>query len=83
MSLDGFSAFQEIGMNNEAGIEAEGLRYRNTILAMGGARAPGLVFKVRVIAFCTHTLQWRLLSGENDVACNMTHSIELSLCYTD
>jgi hypothetical protein len=46
MSLDGFSAFQELGMQNEAAIEEEGLRYRNTILAMGGGRAPLLVFRV-------------------------------------
>ena len=46
MSLDGFSAFQEIGMNNTAAITQEGLRYRDTILAMGGGRDPALVFKV-------------------------------------
>ena len=48
MSLDGFSAFQEIGMEKTEAINAEGLRYRDTILSMGGARAPGLVFKVRL-----------------------------------
>ena len=33
-------------MNNTAGIAQEGLRYRDTILAMGGGRDPLLVFKV-------------------------------------
>jgi oligopeptidase A len=49
MSIDGFSAFEEIGMGNDAAIDKEGLRYRNSILSMGGARAPGLVFQVRRI----------------------------------
>ena len=47
MSIDGFSAFEGIGMGNDAAIDKEGLRYRNSILSMGGARAPGLVFQVR------------------------------------
>lgn len=46
MSIDGFSAFQEIGMSNTAAIGKEGLRYRDTILSMGGAKPPGLVFQV-------------------------------------
>lgn len=47
MSLDGFGAFEELGMNKTAAITEEGLRYRNTILADGGGRAPLLVFEVR------------------------------------
>ena len=47
MSLDGFAAFEEVGMNATAAIAEEGLRYRNTILADGGGRAPLLVFEVR------------------------------------
>ena len=34
-------------MGNDAAIDKEGLRYRNCILSMGGARAPGIVFQVR------------------------------------
>ena len=48
MSIDGFAAFEEIGMSNTGAIDKEGLRYRDTILSMGGARAPGLVFQVSV-----------------------------------
>ena len=48
MSIDGFAAFEEIGMSNTGTIDKEGLRYRDTILSMGGARAPGLVFQVSV-----------------------------------
>jgi oligopeptidase A len=47
MSLDGFAAFEEIGLNSTGAITDEGLRYRNTILADGGGRAPLLVFEVR------------------------------------
>ncbi len=46
MSIDGFSAFQEVGMDNEEAIAKEGLKYRDTILSLGGARAPALVFQV-------------------------------------
>jgi oligopeptidase A len=53
MSIDGFSAFEEIGMGNDAAIDKEGLRYRNAILSMGGARAPGLVFQVHTLGL-TH-----------------------------
>ncbi|EIE24270.1 oligopeptidase A [Coccomyxa subellipsoidea C-169] len=45
MSIDGFSAFQEVGMDNEEAIAKEGLKYRDTILSLGGARAPALVFQ--------------------------------------
>lgn len=48
MSIDGFAAFEEIGMSNAPAIDKEGLRYRDTILSMGGARAPELVFEVSV-----------------------------------
>lgn len=52
MSIDGFAAFQELGMSATAAIAKEGLRYRNTILSMGGARAPGLVFEVSTNLQC-------------------------------
>ena len=52
MSIDGFAAFQEIGMSATAAIDKEGLRYRDTILSMGGARAPGLVFQVSMHKQC-------------------------------
>jgi len=52
MSIDGYGAFQEIGMDNDAAIAQEGLRYRDTILSMGGARAPALVFQVRETPAC-------------------------------
>ena len=48
MSIDGFSAFEDIGMSNTPAIDKEGLRYRDTILSLGGARAPGLVFQVSI-----------------------------------
>jgi oligopeptidase A len=48
MSIDGFSAFQEVGMDNADAIAKEGLKYRDTILSLGGARAPALVFQVEI-----------------------------------
>ena len=55
MSIDGFAAFQEIGMSATAAIAEEGLHYRDTILSLGGARAPGLVFQVCIILQCVAT----------------------------
>ena len=46
MSIDGFSAFQEVGMDNEEAIAKEGLKYRATSLSLGGARAPARVVQV-------------------------------------
>lgn len=45
LSADAFSAFEEVGLNNEKGLARMGRRYRNTILALGGSRAPMNVFK--------------------------------------
>lgn len=56
MSIDGFSAFEEVGMDNDAAIAKEGLKYRDAILSLGGARAPALVFQV--VSIPMHTLQY-------------------------
>ena len=45
MSLDAFSAFEEIDMNNDDEIKRVGLQFRNTILAKGGGTDPLTVFK--------------------------------------
>lgn len=45
LSADAFSAFEEVGLDNEAAVEETGHRFRNTVLALGGGRHPMQVFK--------------------------------------
>ena len=46
LSADAFSAFEEAGLENESAIAETGGRFRDTVLSLGGGRAPALVFKV-------------------------------------
>ena len=45
MSLDAFSAFEEIDIDDDDKIKELGLKFRNTILAKGGGTDPLTVFK--------------------------------------
>ena len=45
LSADAFSAFEEVGLENEAAIQATGRRFRETVLSLGGSRHPGAVFE--------------------------------------
>lgn len=45
LSADAFSAFEDVGLDNEAAVEETGHRFRNTVLALGGGRHPMQVFK--------------------------------------
>jgi len=45
LSADAFSAFEEVGLENEAAIQATGRRFRETVLSLGGRRHPGEVFE--------------------------------------
>ena len=45
MSLDAFSAFEEIDMDDDEAVKKLGLQFRNTILAKGGGTDPLTVFK--------------------------------------
>lgn len=45
LSADAFSAFEEVGLENEAAIRATGRRFRETVLSLGGSRHPGEVFE--------------------------------------
>jgi oligopeptidase A len=45
LSADAFSAFEEVGLENEAAIARVGRRFRDTVLAQGGSRHPMEVFK--------------------------------------
>lgn len=52
LSADAFSAFEEVGLDDEEGVARVGRRFRSTILALGGGRAPDLVFKVHCYSAC-------------------------------
>ena len=43
MSLDAFSAFEEVGLDNDEKIKEMGMKFRNTILGKGGGKAASLV----------------------------------------
>ena len=45
LSADAFSAFEEVGLENEAEIIATGRRFRDTVLSLGGSRSPQEVFE--------------------------------------
>lgn len=45
LSADAFSAFEEAGLDDEKAVAETGRRFRDTVLALGGGRAPGEVFK--------------------------------------
>lgn len=44
LSADAFSAFEEIGLDNEAAVHATGRRFRDTVLALGGSLHPMEIF---------------------------------------
>lgn len=45
MSADAFSAFEEVGLDNRGALSEVGRRFRDTVLASGGARHPRDVFQ--------------------------------------
>ena len=45
MSLDAFSAFEEVGLDNDEKVKEMGMKFRKTILAKGGGTNPLKVFK--------------------------------------
>jgi len=45
LSADAFSAFEEVGLENEEAIRATGRRFRDTVLSLGGSEHPSAVFE--------------------------------------
>jgi len=45
LSADAFSAFEEVGLDNEELIRATGRKFRDTVLSLGGSRHPAEVFE--------------------------------------
>lgn len=49
LSADAFAAFEDAGLEDEAAVSETGRRFRDTVLALGGGREPGAVFKVGIL----------------------------------
>ena len=45
MSADAFSAFEDVGLDNEDEVKKVGMKFRETVLSMGGGEDPMTVFK--------------------------------------
>jgi len=45
LSADAFSAFEEVGLDQEDQVRATGARFRDTVLSLGGSRSPSEVFE--------------------------------------
>lgn len=45
LSADAFSAFEEVGLDNESAVSATGRRFRDTVLALGGSQHPMEIFR--------------------------------------
>jgi oligopeptidase A len=45
LSADAFSAFEEVGLDDEEQVVATGRRFRDTVLSLGGSRSPTEVFE--------------------------------------
>ena len=45
LSADAFSAFEDVGLENEPQLQATGRRFRDTVLSLGGSRSPEEVFE--------------------------------------
>ncbi|MCA9117194.1 MAG: M3 family peptidase, partial [Planctomycetaceae bacterium] len=45
LSADAFSAFEEVGLDNEQAVAETGRRFRDTVLALGGGRHPMDIFR--------------------------------------
>lgn len=45
MSADAFAAFEEAGLDDEEAVSRVGMRFKDTVLAMGGGRHPSKVFR--------------------------------------
>lgn len=45
MSADAFSAFEDVGLDNEEQVKKVGMKFRDTVLSLGGGEDPMTVFK--------------------------------------
>ncbi len=59
LSADAYGAFEEAGLEDDAAVQETGRRFRDTVLALGGSKAPSEVFKVIILhtqrsSICVH-----------------------------
>jgi oligopeptidase A len=45
LSADAFSAFEEVGLDDDAAVAEVGKRFKDTVLGLGGGRSPEKVFR--------------------------------------
>ena len=45
LSADAFSAFEEVGLEQEEQVQATGQRFRDTVLSLGGSRSPAEIYQ--------------------------------------
>ena len=55
LSADAFSAFEEV-LGDDQAVRETGRRFRDTVLALGGGRAPDAVFRVRISRHTTYII---------------------------
>ena len=65
LSADAFSAFEEAGLDDDAQVQETGHRFRDTVLALGGGRAPDLVFKAGHLPTQAPTAAWHDAASPN------------------
>ena len=44
LSADAFSAFEDVGLDNDDAVKETGLRFKNTVLGLGGSQDPNKIF---------------------------------------
>ena len=45
LSADAFSAFEEVGLDQDDAVQTTGRRFRETVLSLGGSRSPSEVYR--------------------------------------
>ena len=44
LSADAFSAFEDVGLDNDGAVKETGLRFKDTVLSLGGSQDPNKIF---------------------------------------
>ena len=44
LSADAFSAFEDVGLDNDDAVKETGLRFKDTVLSLGGSQDPNKIF---------------------------------------
>ena len=65
LSADAFSAFEEAGLEDAEAVARTGRAFRDTVLSLGGGRAPAAVFRVRRLGTCPILLTLESFFGQD------------------